>query len=237
MTLSKRSCNVLTAGSFVVVVGAGGGLGQYAVQYAQARGARVLGIDTGAQKRQLVEDFGAHFVDVSQYIAERSLSCADVQTVQRVRGHRERGSNPYQGRCGLCHRISRLLWSFCTGSVDAEDRRDYVYAKADQPKAISTQTLTLALAGCIGIPPGGGQILTSVAEIVIKGLKIKGNLVGNLKECLEAVEQVRVGLVKPRVLVRPFKDLAAVYEELEKGDIAGRVVLKIGEDPASDVVA
>ena len=37
--------------------------------------------------------------------------------------------------------------------------------------------------GCIGIPPGGGHIETSVAEIVIKGLKIQGNLVGSLKEC------------------------------------------------------
>ena len=112
-----------------------------------------------------------------------------------------------------------------------------MYAKADQPKPTPMNILTLTLAGCIGIPPGGGQILTSVAEIVIKGLKIKGNLVGSLKECLEAVEQVRVGLVKPRVLVRPFKDLPAIYEELEKGDIAGRVVLKIGEDPGPDVVA
>lgn len=158
-------------------------------------------------------------------------------TVQRISRHRERDPNSDQGRRGLCHRISRLLWGFCSSSVDAEDRRNYVYAKADRPKPTSTHILTLTMTGCIGIPPGGGQILTSVAEIVIKGLKIKGNLVGNLKECLEAVEQVRVGLVKPRVLVRPFKDLLAIYEELEKGDIAGRVVLQIGEDPGPDVVA
>ena len=70
---------------------------------------------------------------------------------------------------------------------------------------------------------------------MIKGLKIKGNLVGNLKECLEAVDQVTTGLVKPKVYVRPFRDLPAVYEELEKGDIAGRVVLKIGDDPGPDI--
>ncbi len=88
---------------------------------------------------------------------------------------------------------------------------------------------------CIGIPPGGGKIETPVSEIVIKGLKIKGNLVGNLKECLEAVVLVSNGLVKPKIYVRPFKDLPAVYEELEKGDIAGRVVLKIGDDPGPDI--
>ncbi|KAK5729968.1 hypothetical protein LTR17_011485 [Elasticomyces elasticus] len=76
----------------------------------------------------------------------------------------------------------------------------------------------------IGISPGGGHIDTTVAEIVIKGITIKGNLVGNLGECLDAVELVKTGKVKP-------KDLPKVYEELERGDVAGRVVLTIGEDP------
>jgi alcohol dehydrogenase, propanol-preferring len=83
----------------------------------------------------------------------------------------------------------------------------------------------------IGIPPGGGKIETTVAEIVIKGIKIQGNLVGSLKECLDAVELIRTGEVRPKVYVRPFRDLPQVYEELERGDIAGRVVLKIGDDP------
>lgn len=88
---------------------------------------------------------------------------------------------------------------------------------------------------CIGIPPGGGQFLTPVSEVVIKGLTIKGNLVGNLKECLEAVELVRAGKVRPKVFVREFGELARVYEELERGDVAGRVVLKVGEDPGPNV--
>lgn len=40
----------------------------------------------------------------------------------------------------------------------------------------------------IGIPRGGGHIDTTLAEIVVKGLKIQGNVVGSLKECLDAVE-------------------------------------------------
>lgn len=84
---------------------------------------------------------------------------------------------------------------------------------------------------CIGIPPGGGRLETPLSEIVIKGLRIQGNLVGNLKECLEAVELVNVGKVRPRVAVREFRELGEVYEELERGVIAGRVVLRVGEDP------
>ena len=185
-------------GDWMVVVGAGGGLGQYAVQIALARGARVVGVDSGKQKRELVEGFGARFVDfreVENVVAEvRKLSGGDgAQAVVVSAGH----SSAFAQAASML----RIGGTMC----------------------------------CIGIPPGGGRIETPVSEIVIKGLKIKGNLVGNLKECLEAVELVRTGLVKPKIYVRPFRDLPAVYEELEKGDIAGRVVLKVGDDPGPDV--
>lgn len=177
----------------MVVVGAGGGLGQYATQYALVSGARVIGIDTGAQKRSLVESFGADFVDFRGTVR----LVADVQ-------------------------------SLTAGGADA------VIVSAGHSSGFAQAASMLRIRGtlcCIGIPPGGGRIETPVSEIVIKGLKIQGNLVGNLKECLEAVELVRVGKVKPKIYVRPFKDLPAVYQELEKGDIAGRVVLKLGDDP------
>ena len=84
--------------------------------------------------------------------------------------------------------------------------------------------------GCVGIPPGKQYIETPVCSIVIRGLRIQGNLVGSLKECLEAVDYVRRGLVTPRIEVRPFEELPQVYEDLEQGRIAGRVVLKVAKD-------
>ena len=79
----------------------------------------------------------------------------------------------------------------------------------------------------VGIPPGDVYLDGPVAGIVLKGLKIQGNLVGSLEETMEAVEFVRNGKVKPHVKVRPFRDLPAVYEQLEKGDIPGRIVLQL----------
>ena len=203
-------------GDWLVVVGAGGGLGtrssdtlsnnvpfidaelgQYAVQYGMIRGAHVIGIDSGEQKKQLIESLGASFIDFRK-------TPDLVQHVQRLTGG---------GASGVV---------VCAGSSAA-------FAQAASMLRIGG---TLC---CVGIPPGGGHIETSVAEIVIKGLKIQGNLVGNLKECLDAVQQVTDGLVKPKVYVRPFKDLPAVYEQMEKSDIAGRVVLKIGEDPGPEI--
>jgi propanol-preferring alcohol dehydrogenase len=46
-------------GDWVVLPGAGGGLGHLAVQYARARGLRVVAVDTGATKKELVEKLGA----------------------------------------------------------------------------------------------------------------------------------------------------------------------------------
>lgn len=82
---------------------------------------------------------------------------------------------------------------------------------------------------CVGIPPGRPHLETPISMIVIKGLKITGNLVGSLSECMEAVELVRRGVVKPNVVVRPFRELSKVYEEMEKGDISGRIVLKVAD--------
>lgn len=46
-------------GDFVVLPGAGGGLGHLAVQYARAMGLRVIAVDTGADKKKLVLGLGA----------------------------------------------------------------------------------------------------------------------------------------------------------------------------------
>lgn len=57
----------LTAGSWVVITGAGGGLGSLAIQYAIAMGLRPIAIDTGADKEKLVKKLGAEvFVDFAK---------------------------------------------------------------------------------------------------------------------------------------------------------------------------
>lgn len=81
---------------------------------------------------------------------------------------------------------------------------------------------------CVGIPPGKAFIETPVSTIVIKGLRITGNLTGSLKECMDAVELVRRGIVKPKIELRDFDQLPRVYKEMEQGEISGRIVLKVG---------
>uniref|UniRef100_M4B5G5 alcohol dehydrogenase n=1 Tax=Hyaloperonospora arabidopsidis (strain Emoy2) TaxID=559515 RepID=M4B5G5_HYAAE len=51
-------------GESVVIPGAGGGLGHLACQYARAMGYKVVAIDSGEDKRELVQSYGVkHFID------------------------------------------------------------------------------------------------------------------------------------------------------------------------------
>jgi D-arabinose 1-dehydrogenase-like Zn-dependent alcohol dehydrogenase len=152
-------------------------------------GARVLGVDAGAEKGRFIESLGATFLD---FTTCKSLT----DEVQNITGGGTHAAVVTSGHPAAFQHLAdmvRIGGSICL----------------------------------VGIPPGDVHLDTSIATIVIKGLKIQGNLVGSLKETLEAVELVRNGQVKPRVQVRPFRELPQVYEMLEKGDIPGRIVLQV----------
>ncbi|KAG2854920.1 hypothetical protein PC119_g13329 [Phytophthora cactorum] len=56
-----------SCGDFVVIPGAGGGLGHLACQYARAMGYRVIAIDSGDDKRKLVASYGIKdFIDFKE---------------------------------------------------------------------------------------------------------------------------------------------------------------------------
>lgn len=62
-------------GQFVSIVGAAGGLGHLAVQYAKAMGFRPIAVDVGAQKKKSCMDTGAeYFVDASQPNAVKEIN-------------------------------------------------------------------------------------------------------------------------------------------------------------------
>jgi propanol-preferring alcohol dehydrogenase len=53
-------------GDWVAIPGAGGGLGHLAVQYSIATGMKVVGIDTGSEKRKMIEGYGGVFIDFKE---------------------------------------------------------------------------------------------------------------------------------------------------------------------------
>ncbi|AET40090.1 zinc-dependent alcohol dehydrogenase Ecym_5331 [Eremothecium cymbalariae DBVPG len=57
----------LQAGEWVAISGASGGLGSLAVQYAKAMGYRILGIDSGEEKKKLFKELGGeYFIDFAE---------------------------------------------------------------------------------------------------------------------------------------------------------------------------
>jgi D-arabinose 1-dehydrogenase-like Zn-dependent alcohol dehydrogenase len=75
----------VTPGQWLVIPGAGGGLGHFAIQYAKAMGMRVIAIDGGDEKRDLCNKLGAEvFIDFK--------TTKDVATqVLKVTGHGAHG--------------------------------------------------------------------------------------------------------------------------------------------------
>ncbi|KAI9876905.1 MAG: hypothetical protein M1823_007192, partial [Watsoniomyces obsoletus] len=72
-------------GQWIVLPGAGGGLGHFAVQYAKAMGMRVIAIDGGDEKRELCKKLGAEeFIDFKE--------TKDIPAeVMRITGHGAHG--------------------------------------------------------------------------------------------------------------------------------------------------
>ncbi|PIG82097.1 hypothetical protein AARAC_000010 [Aspergillus arachidicola] len=77
----------LRAGQWVVIIGAGGGVGHMGVQIAKAMGLRVIGVDTGKDKEQLCLTIGCEgFVDFgkSSDLARDVIAIADGQGAHGV---------------------------------------------------------------------------------------------------------------------------------------------------------
>ncbi len=65
-------------GDIVLIIGAGGGLGHLAIQYAKALGCRVIAVDSGS-KASLCEELGADtFIDFTKFAIDEEIT-AEVQ--------------------------------------------------------------------------------------------------------------------------------------------------------------
>jgi propanol-preferring alcohol dehydrogenase len=75
-----------------------------------------------------------------------------------------------------------------------------------------------------GLPPG--DFPAPIFDIVLKGLTIRGSIVGTRQDMIEALEFYSRGEIHPTVTTRRLDEVNAVFEEMKKGAIDGRVVIK-----------
>lgn len=77
----------------------------------------------------------------------------------------------------------------------------------------------------VGLPPG--EFPTPIFDVVLKGLTIRGSIVGTRADLAEALDFAARGQVKATVEVRQLDELPSVFERLAAGKVDGRVVLKL----------
>jgi propanol-preferring alcohol dehydrogenase len=74
-----------------------------------------------------------------------------------------------------------------------------------------------------GLP--AGDFPASIFEIVLKGLTVRGSIVGTRQDMREALDFYSRGQVHPTITTRSLNDINAVFDEMKNGKIDGRVVL------------
>ncbi len=78
-----------------------------------------------------------------------------------------------------------------------------------------------------GLPPGTFDL--SIFDTVLNGTTIRGSIVGTRKDMIEAIEFAVDGKVKANVTAAKLEDINEVFEQMKKGEIDGRIVLKIAD--------
>ena len=74
-----------------------------------------------------------------------------------------------------------------------------------------------------GLPPG--DFPAPIFDIVLKGLTIRGSIVGTRQDMVEALEFYAAGKIKPTFHTRPLDDMNAIFDEMVQGKIDGRMVI------------
>ncbi len=77
----------------------------------------------------------------------------------------------------------------------------------------------------VGLPPG--EFPVPLFDVVAKCITIRGSFVGNRKEMAEALAFAADGKVKADIELQPLSDINEVFDRLEHGKVAARVVLDI----------
>ncbi|KAI6024234.1 mannitol-1-phosphate dehydrogenase MPDH1 [Pisolithus marmoratus] len=79
----------------------------------------------------------------------------------------------------------------------------------------------------VGVPDGTFDVPFEV--LIGKQLRIFGSALGSPQDTIEAIAYAAQGKVKCRYSVRPLEDLDNIFADLQRGNVAGRVVIKLSQ--------
>ncbi len=177
----------LRQGQWCVIIGAGGGLGSYGVQYANAMGFRVIGVDSGDKKSLVLDELKAeHFIDFTK--------TEDIvkDVVELTNG----------GAHGVIN--------FSVSEIALNLGIKYV-------RPLGTVVI-------VGMP-ANSFAKSNVYEHVCKQFNLTASSVGTRQDTIEALDFFNRGLIKSQIVIAKLSELGKVYEQMERNEIQGRVVV------------
>ncbi len=101
-----------------------------------------------------------------------------------------------------------------------------VLVTAVHPAAFG-QSVALARRGgtivFVGLPPG--DFPAPIFDVVLKGLTIRGSIVGTRQDMVEALDFYARGAVVPTVAAEPLENVNDIFDRMRHGKIEGRIVM------------
>ena len=75
----------------------------------------------------------------------------------------------------------------------------------------------------VGLPPG--DFPTPIFDVVLKGITVRGSIVGTRKDLQESLQFAAEGKIKPTIETQPLDAINEVFDRLRRGKVNGRVVI------------
>jgi propanol-preferring alcohol dehydrogenase len=76
-----------------------------------------------------------------------------------------------------------------------------------------------------GLPPG--DFPTPIFDVILKGITIRGSIVGTRQDLAECIAFAAEGKVKARITTAPLEDINKIFARMKEGKIDGRMVLTL----------
>jgi len=222
----------LRPGQWAVFPGGGGGVGIQGVQLAVAMGLRVVVVDTGAERREMCNKFGAeHFVDFK----EVEDTAAEVVKLTAGGGHAV----------------------FVTAVQSYPKSLDYLGTRVGGQVMwyvlFFNEQVSGLMVSSIGLPPAGKfNIDLNPSLLVFRNQSIKGTLVSSLADIDETLDFAKRGMFTPDVtdqetdiglgllkLEPTIVGLSKFNESVQKlrnGEVAGYVLSRLPLMGYTDIV-
>lgn len=77
----------------------------------------------------------------------------------------------------------------------------------------------------VGLPPG--EFPMPIFDVVLKGITVRGSIVGTRKDLEESLQFAAEGKVKAAIEMQPLNAINDIFNRLKHGEVNGRVVLNL----------